>query len=351
MALSCTGLASSVMVDVSVVDTAVTTTAMEPHAEPVVTDFGHAASESPAAFGSSSSGVVLGGQGTHQPDDVSRPLVAPDPVNTANAVSHLAEHEPPGNLGSLVSAGVAEAIGIGENVSYYSTTHGKWLPAVVVGHNFFEGVLESYDLDIKRRALASRIAMGPVVHDLSRSSQECTAPAAGIPPSSGSAEVADNILLHTVPEPGEPPSCDGPDEALSAVSFSDSVESEVDIGVQNDAPSIASTEAPGVPTHQGGHGRRAPRPARPFPPPCRCDCHNAPRESLGPHRRRMRRCSCPMCGHRSVEQGNGCHMRLEVPRHFHGLVICPRCRNFCMTFLRWGDAFYDHGGVWPDRNR
>ena len=31
MALSCTGLASSVMVDVSVVDTAVTTTAMEPH--------------------------------------------------------------------------------------------------------------------------------------------------------------------------------------------------------------------------------------------------------------------------------------------------------------------------------
>ena len=57
-----------------------------------------------------------------------------------------------------------------------------------------------------------------------------------------------------------------------------------------------------------------------------------------------RRCCCPMCGHRSVETGEGCHNRVEVPRGFSGLIICSRCADFCMSFLRWGDILYDRTG-------
>ena len=57
-----------------------------------------------------------------------------------------------------------------------------------------------------------------------------------------------------------------------------------------------------------------------------------------------RRCCCPMCGHRSVETGEGCHNRVEVPRGFGGLIICSRCADFCMSFLRWGDILYDRTG-------
>ena len=167
------------------------------------------------------------------------------------------------------------------------------------------------------------------------------------PPNAGSAAIADVGHLNPVAMAGEPPSHDGPDDAVSAVTFSDLAESVVDIGPHFDAASITSTAAPEVPTDQVGHGRRAPRPARRYGPPCRCNCHWTSNEGLGPRSRLARRCCCPMCGHRSVEHGQGCHVRLEIPLDFTGLILCPRCRHFCMAFLRWGDAFYDSGGQWP----
>ena len=384
--------------------------------EPVAADSGYPAPDGSAASGISSSCNPSGSQGALQPDDATE---AP-----ADSVLVFCEgkwcRESRGSMEAVV---VAEAIGIGEMVSYYSPTHNAWLPAIVLGYNFIDGVLVSYDLDIKHHALAGKIerrdltalrgvgqsalplppqegtapasssglqliagsaevadvdhsipftvareppssdgpiSREPAVHDtpamlvvgqpaLSMPPHEGTAAVSSsdTPPNAGSAAVADVGHLNPVAVAGEPPSHDGPDDAVSAVTFSDLAESVVDIGPHFDAASITSTAAPEVPTDRVGHGRRAPRPPRQYGPPCRCGCHSTRAEGLGPRSTLARRCSCPMCGHRSVEQGHGCHNRVEIPVDFTGVVLCPRCCHFCMAFLRWGDAFYDSGGQWP----
>jgi len=51
-----------------------------------------------------------------------------------------------------------ESFGVGERVSYYSASHNQWLSARVLRPNFDgEGVLRSYDLDVRKRAEASKI--------------------------------------------------------------------------------------------------------------------------------------------------------------------------------------------------
>ena len=249
----------------------------------------------------------------------------------------LEEYDPAGSDSSSDAVVVAEAIGIGEMVSYYSTTHRRWVPAVVVGYHFVDGALKSYNLNIQRHAHPSRIREGPMPDE---------PPTTGLLEGASSAEVADASAAALESVPSEAPDISGQDEALSAVAFSDSVESDSDIDGPLDAGSIASTEAPGV----VGHGRRAPRPARRYPQGCPCDCQRAPAGTLGPRSRRARRCCCPMCGHRRVERGHGCHVRMEVGREFRGVVICTNCRDFCLDFLRWGDVWYDHGQPWPYRN-
>lgn len=50
------------------------------------------------------------------------------------------------------------AFGVGERVSYYSASHNQWLSARVLRPNFDgDGVLRSYDLDVRKRAEASKI--------------------------------------------------------------------------------------------------------------------------------------------------------------------------------------------------
>ena len=386
--------------------------------EPVVADSGYPAPDGSAASGISSSCNPSGSQDALQPIDATQAPAASvlDVCDDTNIVVSDLSEPSPSFLGSLDAVVVAEAIGIGEMVSYYSTTHGGWIPAHVVGHNFIDGVLKSYDLNIKKRAFPYRIDVGdgrlalsapppestaatsssdspliagsaavadvghlnpvamageppshdgpdsrePAVHDatamlevgqpaLSMPPQEGTAAASSSdsPLIAGSAAVADVGHLNPVAVAGEPLSHDGPDDALSAVSWSESAESVVDIGPHFDTDSIASTEAPGVRLHHVRHGRRAPQPTRRFPPPCHCSCASTPAQALGPRSRLTRRCNCPMCGHRSVEQGHGCHIRMEIPLDFTGLVICPHCDDFCMAFLRWGDIFYANGAVWP----
>ena len=171
-----------------------------------------------------------------------------------------------------------------------------------------------------------------------------------IPPTSGSAEVPEGGAVVESLEPAAAELPEQPDDALSAVLESEPNESEVDVWTQIDALSVVSTAAPDALLDDVGHGRRAPRARRLYPPPCYCDCHDAPHrdlfppESAGPH---VRRCQCPMCGHRSVEGGQGCHIRVGVAPRSRGLVLCTNCTPFCLRFLRWGDVFYDNGGVWP----
>jgi len=54
--------------------------------------------------------------------------------------------------------GTGTVFGVGERVSYYSASHDQWLSARVLRPNFDgDGVLRSYDLDVRKRAEASRI--------------------------------------------------------------------------------------------------------------------------------------------------------------------------------------------------
>ena len=255
-----------------------------------------------------------------------------------------------------------EPYAIGERVYYFSRTHGAWLPAVVLGLHMRDGIVETYDLDIKREASASMLLPGPMARDaeppetLASSSTSVDVNQ----PRVGTAEPDEPIAQTLVEsEPGAQTEVQGPEEgelreedvdAVSAVSAVESIESVVEIDDRVDAISLASTQAPGlVPLR--GHGRQAPRRPRTFAPPCGCDCHNVPNDLLGPRSRRAQRCACPCCGHRSVEQGQGCHYRIRVARDFAGIVICPQCQDFCAAFLAWGDIFYDHGAVWEGREQ
>ena len=278
------------------------------------------------------SAVLYARQMSFPLDDASQMFPVPEAAAASDVIIDPAERVP-----------LAEAIDLGEPVSYYSTTHRAWLPAHITGHNYWDGMLWSYDLNIKRYALVSRVTADPVASQAASSSHTPSilqpAAAAAVDP------------FEPVVAPGEPSAIDGAEDAVSAVSDSDSPESEVDLGTPVDAPSVASTAAPGQPIGRVGHGRRAPRPARRFAPPCGCDCHGAPNHRLGPRGGHTRRCCCPMCGHRSVERGHGCHVRVPVDRNFNGCVICLRCRNFCLGLLRWGDDYYDRGAPSPTRSQ
>ena len=250
---------------------------------------------------------------------------------------------------------------IGERVYYFSSTHGAWLPAIVLGHNYRGyGIVDTYNLDIRRGASASRLLPGPVARDAEP--PECVA--------SSSTSVAANQdhasdvqtegpQAQTLAEPDQLVPNEAQDreegehheeevEAESPVSAVESSESSVDVDDRVDAVSFASTQAPGL-LPPRGHGRHAPRSPRVFAPPCGCDCHNVPNHLLGPRSRRAQRCACPTCGHRTVEQGQGCHYRVRTSRDFVGMAICPHCQDFCTAFLAWGDIFYAHGAVWNGR--
>ena len=232
---------------------------------------------------------------------------------------------------------------IGENVSYWSTTHGVWISGRVLGYNTLGGVLQSYDLDVRLEALRCRIIPGGLLGvghsplppgSLVAALEESGRPEVELVEATVVPEAATQHLAEL--------SMEDPD-ALAALSGPESDESLAEVGDQFDGLSLASTQAPGIPPRIG-HGRWAPRAPRLFPRPCPCRCEFAPNHHLGPRSLYARRCCCPMCGHRSVETGEGCHNRVEVPRGFSGLIICSRCADFCMSFLRWGDILYDRTG-------
>ena len=50
---------------------------------------------------------------------------------------------------------------IGEKVAYYSETHNTWMEATVNRQNVVDGAVISYDLDVKRGALATKIRRLP----------------------------------------------------------------------------------------------------------------------------------------------------------------------------------------------
>ena len=118
-----------------------------------------------------------------------------------------------------------------------------------------------------------------------------------------------------------------------------------------DAPSSASTRAPGDPAPREPHGHPAPRPGRElhrrarnsddpdYWAPCNCPCRDTLRSNgwLGIGRR----CACPMCGHRSIDDGHGCHFRVSGSRHVRGSVLCGNCEPFCLRVLRWADRHYE----------
>ena len=54
---------------------------------------------------------------------------------------------------------------IGERVYYFSSTHGAWLPAIVLGRTTRDRIVDTYNLDIRRGASASRLLPGPVARD------------------------------------------------------------------------------------------------------------------------------------------------------------------------------------------
>lgn len=110
------------------------------------------------------------------------------------------------------------------------------------------------------------------------------------------------------------------------------------------APSAASTQPPSeagaTPRHRSPHGRAGALARGEVRwSVCNCRCTQTPASSLGPHN--GQRCSCPMCGHRSIHHGHGCHFRISVRRGARGVVLCDQCQVFCLTVLRWADHYYE----------
>jgi len=92
---------------------------------------------------------------------------------------------------------------IGEKVAYYSETHNTWMEATVNRQSFVDGAIISYDLDVKRGALATkirRLPAAPLVDDQNASWEPVTPPgvrnfgssARGYGASGGSANAAAN---------------------------------------------------------------------------------------------------------------------------------------------------------------
>ena len=167
------------------------------------------------------------------------------------------------------------------------------------------------------------------------------------------AEVSAPESLETAePGPVDAPSAAGSEYAPSASSApAPYAESEPAFGPEY-APSTASTEAPWDPIGAAVPKAAAPAPeARPGSPHgrarargqaqwavCNCPCINVDRGQLGPREPDGQRCSCPMCGHRSIHRGHGCHFRVPVRRDALGAVLCPYCERFCIYVLRWADG-------------
>ena len=75
---------------------------------------------------------------------------------------------------------------------------------------------------------------------------------------------------------------------------------------------------------------------------CNCTCINSPQGRLGPRPPEGQRCSCPMCGHRSIHQGSGCYFYVAThPFSTRNAVLCVHCQQFCLGVLRWADRFYE----------
>ena len=130
-----------------------------------------------------------------------------------------------------------------------------------------------------------------------------------------------------------------PEERTDAISAVPDSESEQAFGPQ-DAPSTASTQAPGDPVPRSPHGR-ARNPLRHRWPPCSCPCANTPGGQLGPREPDGQRCACPLCGHSPRDRGHGCHFRVAVVQRVQGRILCEHCERFCLEVLRWADGYYD----------
>ena len=78
---------------------------------------------------------------------------------------------------------------------------------------------------------------------------------------------------------------------------------------------------------------------------CGCHCHMLRGHRLGFRRGRCRRCACPLCGHRVVDGGNGCHKRVPVGRRTPRFVLCTTCGPTCLGILRREGAELEEGRV------
>ena len=170
-----------------------------------------------------------------------------------------------------------------------------------------------------------------------------TSPGVELQPSHGEGDLAGA----SAPEPA----ANSVEDALSAAWSSESDGMSVPIVAPEDAPSFASTRAPGQPS-TGGHERdphgRARRRDRQLPSMCGCRCRQVARGHLGPRGPAAKRCACPMCGHSSTENGHGCHFRVLVSPQTRGAVLCEHCCDFCLQLLRWGDSYHDMGRAWQN---
>ena len=131
--------------------------------------------------------------------------------------------------------------------------------------------------------------------------------------------------------------------SLGEVSPTEIEESEAELAPQ-DAPSTASTRAPGdLPAAISGTGvhGRARGPARHRLGTCGCPCRDTSHFDLGPCGPTARRCGCPMCGHQSIDGGQGCYHWVRVSRSTRGTLLCPHCSGFCLRVLGWADSYYE----------
>ena len=76
---------------------------------------------------------------------------------------------------------------------------------------------------------------------------------------------------------------------------------------------------------------------------CGCMCRNVRARELGPRNRLAVRCSCPFCGHRASDGGQGCHRRTVGDPTGGSLWICRDCSAHCLTLLVSEEQTAAHG--------
>ena len=67
---------------------------------------------------------------------------------------------------------------------------------------------------------------------------------------------------------------------------------------------------------------------------CGCCCAGMRNRHLGPTGSQARRCVCPLCGHRAVDGGRGCHRRVRIHPRTSPYVLCRTCGHTCLAILR-----------------